>query len=68
MRVGDDASVMEVIETCDVWKQTVKDKDITFLRDDWNEVFTILDIIAEITCCQGWIESFRVFVQVLNDA
>ena len=47
--VGDDSSVMEVIETSDMGKQTVKKEDVAFLRHDWGEFLAVLDIIADTT-------------------
>jgi hypothetical protein len=47
--VGNDSSVMEVIETSDMGKQTVKNKDVAFLRHDRGEFLAAPDIIADMT-------------------
>lgn len=67
VRVGDNTSVMEVIETGDMRKQTVKDKDVTLLCHERSEFFAALDVIADVTRGQCWIESFRVVIQMFDD-
>lgn len=65
--VGDDTSIMVVIEAGDMRKQTVKDKDVTFLRHDRREPLAVLDVTANITRGQGGLESFRMVIQMFDD-
>lgn len=45
--VGNDTSVMQVIEPGGVRKQTVKDKDVAFFRYNWGEFFAALNTIVQ---------------------
>lgn len=67
MGVGNDASVMEIIQAGDMGKQTVKDEDVTFLRFDRGEFLAIANVITDMIRGQGWVESFWVVIQMLDD-
>ena len=67
MGVGNDAGVMEVVIAGDVRKQTVKDEDVALLRLDRGEILAATNVIADMIRGQGWVEPFRMIIQMLDN-
>ena len=65
--IGDNASVMQVVETGDVWKQTVKEEGVAFLRYDRGELLAVLDTSVCITSGQARFESFWMVIQISDN-